>query len=666
MAISRMKRVSIVAHSSKRKEIVDRLHDLGIVDIIDISDSKVEGDPDGVDARMEEADWAGKLNRIQSALNFISSYVKEGRSFIDSFFPQKLVVSSEERERIIREFDYEEFYQKCRKCEADLHEIRNRRDALEGQLTLLREWEDLPFTMDEIRRGTEKTRIVLGTLPTTNYEAALSDLSKLSEEFHAEVLSTKGGSMRVVVFVHREVADSLLNVLLRYDFEFESFDTQFEGTPREVASAVERDLAALEKRESEVLRRVGELASERDKLKVCYDYIAERKNALDIGERFLRTRSTFVVDGWIKEEDIESLMEAMGDFEESEVRFEDPRDDESVPVDFRNNRLLKPFELVTRLYSSPSYTRGIDPTPLIALPFALFFGICLTDAGYGIALVIMSQLILARKGIAEGAKMLLWLLTISGIVTVLPGALTGGWFGPDLIKFPLFAFLRKLVLFDPLAGQGPIIFLGVALSLGIIQIFVGLITKACMHIKAGEWIEAIVDKIVWVLFISFAIATIAISRKYLIGLLVSAVVVVLGPAIKAAAAKRGIRGILGGIGAGLYALYGSTGFLSDILSYSRLLALGMATGVIAMVINVLAKLVLGSPSNFFNHGMGIIFFAAVFFGGHLFNILINTLGGFIHTTRLQFVEFFPKFFESGGRAFSPFRREGTYTIVEEI
>ncbi|MEA3485698.1 MAG: V-type ATPase 116kDa subunit family protein, partial [Candidatus Aerophobetes bacterium] len=302
----------------------------------------------------------------------------------------------------------------------------------------------------------------------------------------------------------------------------------------------------------------------------------------------------------------------------------------------------------------------IDPTPFLAPFFALFLALCLTDGGYGIILALTAYLIPKKIRVGESGERLFSILFISGLITIVVGTITGGMFGIRLSQLPpFFGALKRLTLFNPI--KQPMVFLVLSLSLGIIHLLIGIALALWEDLKRGDVISAILDHLSWIVLILgailFGLSKLGILSKFLAA--PGLIMFLSGGIILFLFIGRKSKSLLARLGKGAYELYGLISLFGDVLSYSRLLALGLATSVIATVVNLIANMALGIP---FIGPVGMILILIL---GHLGNIAINTLSGFIHTARLQFVEFFGKFYEGGGGNFTPFKQEGKYTIMEK-
>ena len=397
-------------------------------------------------------------------------------------------------------------------------------------------------------------------------------------------------------------------------------------------------------------------------LMIAHDHFVEEARRISASGLLGATERVGVMQGWIRADEFERLY---GDVERvvdsAEVMTIEPEEGEEPPIELKNKPVMRPFEVITEMYGMP-HAKEVDPTPLAGPFFALFFGFCITDAGYGIVLVALSLLLM--KYLQVGRK-ILWLGFAGGIMTIVMGAITGGWFGvtPDILPSWLgwVGTLRQaLMQFDPL--EEPMTMFAWAIALGFIQITFGLAIKMVEDFRHKDIWAGIFDQLTWIILLwsALLIGLIKMGKvpeSYMPGIKWLAIVAALG---MIGFTNRVSKNPAVRMGAGIYKLYNvATSSLGDILSYTRLLALGMATGGIAMVINVVALIAKDIPV------IGIPAMILVLVGGHSFNIAVNALGGFVHSARLQYVEFYPKFFEGGGRPFRPFKKELRYTRLVE-
>ena len=403
-----------------------------------------------------------------------------------------------------------------------------------------------------------------------------------------------------------------------------------------------------------------EISKENIKLMSLYDYFHNLLNEKKVAGYSRSTSYTFILEGWVKKEEVQKLFKEFKDCSSLEIIVQKPEEKEerNVPVALSNKSLFKPFELVTELYGVPRYFE-IDPTPFLAPFFALFLAVCLTDGGYGIILALLAYLIPKKFEVGKGGKKLFSILFASGLVTIGIGIITGGMFGVEIVTLPpFFSPIKRLVLFSPI--KQPLVFLLISLAIGVIHLLTGIILELWENIKRGEIISAILDQASWIILIIGAILF-GMGKIKVLGNFFTTfglIMFLFGIGTLFFFSGRKSKSLLARFGKGAFELYGLIQLFGDVLSYTRLLALGLATSVIATVVNTIAKMFLGVPL------IGPVLVVVILIVGHLGNIGINCLSGFIHTARLQFVEFFGKFYEGGGKSFTPFGQEGKYTLIK--
>ncbi|MFH1470884.1 MAG: V-type ATPase 116kDa subunit family protein [Candidatus Micrarchaeota archaeon] len=408
------------------------------------------------------------------------------------------------------------------------------------------------------------------------------------------------------------------------------------GTPKEMiakATSEEKELA------KQRIQLIAEARKHQENIvifKAAHDYLRAEKRKSEALMRSKGTKNTILISGWIRERDEEKIASLKG----CEFELSDPEGD-NAPTDLDNGPILKPLETVTKVFGVPRYTE-VDPTPYLAVFFVLSMALCLTDAGYGLMLAVLASILYLKYGL-KFAMLLLY----AGIVAIVVGVLIGGWWGDLGNSIPLF----RPILYPN--GITPIDFLVLSLSIGILQITLSQLIAAREKLRKGDWVSALLDHVPWVVFL-LAIASIgldmagAISFKYGIYIAGGCVLLVI------LTRGRNEKSILGKIVSGIFSPYDLVAYMGDILSFSRLLALGLTSGLIASAINLLAMLSWGIPL------VGIILAPLILILGHTFNLLLSTLSAYIHSSRLQYVEFFNRFYSGGGFSFQPFSKNYRY------
>jgi V/A-type H+-transporting ATPase subunit I len=428
------------------------------------------------------------------------------------------------------------------------------------------------------------------------------------------------------------------------------------GTPAEEMQRIDRAIIKerekIERREA----RAIELTKHLPKLKMVADYMYWQKQKHNVISRSVMTNDTLVFEGWVPKNHIVDVRNSIANKTELFALEEiEAAEDEIPPVEIENNAIVKPFESITRLYGLPG-TTDIDPTPYLAGFFFVFFGVALSDAGYGLVLATLTGALLWRYRIRGGAQTLMRVLFLGGISTFFVGLLFGGYFGIDPSTLP--APLKAIQAFDPIQNPLPVFYL--SLGLGVIHVLTGLALGIVREAKRGNIIDGILDKAPWIamfisliLFVGYKIELLAGSADmYNLFIFTSLFAIIITQGRKA---KNPFMKLLKGV----LSLYNSIQYFSDILSYSRLLALGLATSALALAVNIIADLINNAVPI-----VGPILMVAILIGGHIFNLGINILGAFIHSARLQFIEFFSKFIIGSGKQYKPFKRQERYVVIE--
>jgi V/A-type H+-transporting ATPase subunit I len=553
-----------------------------------------------------------------------------------------------------------------------------------------------------------------GTVPSNGSERIRAMLREASPLASVAEYGGVGLRQAWIVLAHRSELETIRAALAATQFVEVAFPDLADYPVEESAHAKAR-IAEIEASMSAAEIAAKELSDEHYARAVTIaEAVDGDRTSAHILERVGRTERAFTITGWVRASRDEELLTALAPWHESlDVETRDPLDDENPPVELDNPRFLRPFEALTDLYGRPSY-RELDPTPLLAPFFLLFFAICISDVGYGAMLIAGSWLIKNKLDVAPGVKRFLDLMMIGGAGAMAVGVLFASYFALPVESLP--PFLRSMQVLDPLA-QLPT-FLVAAIGLGVVQVFFGVGIAAYDAFRSGDpgaavfeqlstiFLFAMIGVCAWgystgaplvgrIALVVGLVGTMLMQGRTLeaalgqpevpvwdrafgwtwlaVVLAWTASLAVGGPGyflwifggvtiaglFVSKTVRRSVVSLLGG----MYAVYGMSSFLGDILSYTRLAALGLSGALVGMVFNVLAKMVWDPVAGLWASGgigwlwsaLVVVAAAAVFVFGHVFNVVINLLGAFVHPARLQFVEFFSKFYSGGGRPLSPFR-----------
>ena len=636
MGIAKMNKLYLVAHQAEKDKVLAILQQLGVLEVSDLQakDGESQAWAEMVEEDHEQEALQSletRLADVRFSLDFLHRYYRSKKSLLAALNDSKMIVNSVELNGNATEWDKvsTNVYAALRKIDEKLMLLRNEETRLQNLKLQLTPWAKLDVPLEEIK-ATPVVRVELGTLPTAELGQAKEELAAAAPTCYLQEITSDRGESFVIMLYHVSSADDVLTILKQRNFNRQNFP-QLVGTAAENLKRIEEELAKAEGERKAALAGAAEQVKYRDQLNYFLDYLTLERDKKQVVANLARTGNAFILEGWICEADLPGLKKKLAAACETvEVLAREPEEDEAFPVVLENNPLFAPFEFITKLYRTPG-PRSLDPTPMLAPFFIVFFGLCMTDAGYGVIIALLG--IIGLKLIKTGpARNLMWIFLAGGLSTVLFGWLVGGWFGLPLLGAPLF--------FDSLAD--PMRMLIYAFALGIIQIFFGMFIQFYRLARQGKILDAIFDVGLWFLLIVGLLLFIAPGMG---GIAQSMALAGAGGLILTQG--RAQPTLIKKFFSGLLSLYNITGYLSDVLSYSRLLALGLATAVIALAINTMAGLLAGHP-------IGYVVMVFVLLGGHAFNLVINTLGSYIHASRLQYIEFYNRFYEGGGRAFVPF------------
>lgn len=673
MAMLRMQRINIYALLKHCKGILETLQRRGVVEIenLNIEDSVFFKEDTGA----MQAQYARSANVARSALEILDEYKKEKKGLLSSF-KGRTPISRQEYDNLVDSssdilkaaYDIVSYQKNIEQNEAEIIKYESQLEAIRPWLSL-----DVPMNFS----GTASTKAFIGKFAGKKSSGdilkALAQTDPDIERVEVDVISSDENQTCVFILCSNIEAEALSDALRKIGFEYPSYQSPV--LPKEREKEIIRHINNRKGRILENENNITALVSYRTKLKFLEDYYVMKAERYKAYDELSMSNNTFVLTGYIPERESEKLKAYLEEHFDAEVELE-PSDTKETPVVLKNNKFSEPVESVLATYSYPD-RREADPTAIMAIFYYIFFGMMFSDAGYGLVMALACGIMLLKfknmePGLKKSVKMFFW----CGVSTTIWGLLFGSFFGDAVsvisttffgVQAPDIPGLVKPIWFNPV--DDPMRMLMFSFALGIIHLFTGLGICAYNNIRHKDYLAVLYDVISWYLLVGGGIlALLSLDMMgNIAGFTLPAVFLKIGGIMAAVGAviilffagresKNPIKRFL----KGLYGLYGTTGYLSDILSYSRLLALGLATGVIAQVFNQIGSM-MGSSV------IGIILFCLIFLIGHLLNIGINALGAYVHTNRLQFVEFFGKFYKGGGREFKPFKiNTKHYTVKEEI
>ena len=649
MAILKMKKLRLMAVRSKKDELLRELIRHGCVEF-----SELEGEIQGSQLEnlvsRESSDTAtlkSQYTSLNHAIALLNTYAPK---------KEKMLSAKPELEDVVFLDDtgltgalriaetIEGYDSRIKRISAEESRQRSIIESLQPWLDL-----DLPLNTE----GTERCGVLMGTIsgkiPLDQVQAAIEAVDEESELFQ---INEDKRDRYVLLVAMREKIPAMQECLRGFAFSASNM-SGMNGTAKECMLQARQQLNELAKEKAGCVENIVAEAVRRDELKLAADRVSTKIALAEADEKLYGTESTVVMEGWIPEEREEELIKVFEDFgcawetltpEESEYP--------EVPVKLRNNKLTNALNMVTDMYSLPAYG-SLDPNPLMAPFFILFYGLMMADMGYGLLMIIAALVAMKKIKPRRGTLSFCQLLLYGGISTFVMGALTGSFFGNALEQIGIILDLGEgwgvlPALFNPMTDS-MMVLIG-AMVLGLIHLNTGMVINFVKKVKRGQLADGIWEEgALWVTFIGAGLLALGLGN--IAGV---PVVLVIGLLMVFYGGSRSAKGF-GKLLSIFTTLYNTaTGWFGDILSYSRIMALMLAGSVIATVFNTI-----GAIAN------NIVFFAVIFIIGHSLNFALNLLGCYVHDLRLQCLEYFGKFYEDGGRPFNPLEVQTKYYNVAE-
>ena len=640
MSIAKMKRLRLIALNEQKDDLLAGLLHVGCVEVTE---------PEG---KLSDPEWKALVHKDESSLPEVRARSNALSSAMDALKKYAKIKGGlfEIRSDITEEalFDDELLEKEMKNAETinnlvrDIAQNFSRENRLASQKGSLAPWMRIDWDLN--RESTDFTDITFGSCPVkTDLEELEDALAKEVPEAEITLVSEDRELKYLMMVSHKESTQAAMDVVRRFSFTAIHFK-DMPGTAAESTERLDSEMEFLRQKRAEMEQEIISFKDEYPRMKICADRLVQDAEKQAVQERFLAGDTVFFMEGWVPEKKIPALEKELEKFQ-CAVEFSDPQEGDEVPVLCQNSKLVDPMHMVVEMYSLPAYD-GIDPNPLIFPFFVFYFGFMFADMGYGLIMLLVSLFVIKKYNPKKTMGQMMHLGVLVGISTMVCGFFIGSLFG-DSVTVISETFMGKSralwSLIDPLKDPMTVLYFGIVL--GIIQMVFGQCVKIYMAFRDGEGTEALLDVVPWwIMGISIVIAVVT-GKMWVILIGCAALVLTQG---------RNKPTIPGKIFGGIASLYDTTSWLGDILSYARLMALMLATTVIASVVNILATL----PGN-------IIAFVIIFVIGHVFNLGINLIGTYVHAARLQYLEFFGKFYKDGGVPFKPLAYDTKYVDVVE-
>ena len=659
MAILKMKRLRLMLARSEKDRLLRALIRLGCVQF-----SELEEDVQALDVlhrdESETLSLRGEHNTLLRAVELLDKYVPEKKPLL-SAMPEvdgETLLRGDEADMLALSDEIIAADDRIRRIAAE----DSRERAL---IESLQPWRELDLPLDI--EGTERSRVLLGSLPLKISPDSVRDaIDAVTEEAELFPVSEDKKARYVLIICAKEAFADIQEALRAFDFTAQSFPGM-SGPARQCIARSEAARSSLEREKAACQAKITALAAQRDALKLAADR-AEAKLAMSqAADLSLSTEDVLVMQGWVPAEKEEALEKLLSGFD-CAWELEEPAEAEypEVPVSLKNNKLTNALNMVTDMYSLPAYGT-VDPNPLMAPFFILFYGLMMADIGYGLIMIAAALVALKKLKPRGGSLAFCQLLLYGGIATAAMGVLTGGFFSDipyQLVHLfnPNSTWPGLWYLFSPEKNSTTVLY--GSMVLGMLHLNTGMVVSAVQKVKNGDKAGAIWEEgSLWVILLgALLLATDMLLVKNEVLHIAALAVLAIGVVMLLFGAGRNAKGF-GKVTAAFGAIYNTaTGWFGDVLSYSRIMALMLAGGVVGKVFNTVAIMPAQSGGvNVFT----MLAFVIIFVLGHAMNFALNLLGCYVHDLRLQCLEFFGKFYSDGGKPFKPLKFGGKFVRAKE-
>jgi V/A-type H+/Na+-transporting ATPase subunit I len=643
MAIVKMNKFTLLAFESQKDKLLEELQKFEGVHFVNLQEEELLEKheelktlkKDGLNSKYSE--YEENLSKIKFSLDFLNKYIPQ-KSGIKALMEGKRTLSFSEIDGLVEKSNWKQTYTSLKDKENLLSQLYNEKSKYETEIAFLKNWENFDASFKDLK-NLKMVSYFAGTIAKQYGEAFKSDFEAAVTAGYYEIINVDNQDMYLLAIVNKEDMEKTYEIMKRYGFN--SLPLTYDENPKKLIQNYSSRINGICKELEDARNEIMSYEQRLPELELAFDYYSNGLIRMNASMNFLKTGNVIAIVGWnpsdLNDELDSAVKTSVGD--NYVLTFNEVSEDEieEVPIRLKNNKMVSAFESITEMYSLPLYNE-IDPTPLLTPFYFAFFGMMVGDAGYGIVVAIAAILALRFLKLDEKTKNFVRFFFYLGIASTIFGAIYGSYFG-DAIKIP--------GLINP--GKDINTILIMSIVFGVIQIFFGLGIKAYMIIRDGKYLEAFYDVGSWVMALVGAGlfgagSMIGLSPS---GITIAKYVMFAGMILIVATQGRAAKSFGARLGSGLYALYGITSYVGDLVSYTRLMALGIAGGSIAGALNLLIS---------YFPGISLFIVGPIFFVlAQVFNLLLSLLGAYVHTCRLQYVEFFSKFYGGGGKPFAPLK-----------
>jgi len=659
MAQARLLKMHILAPQARRDELMDWLYGLNAVHVLDLATRLATDEETAALVRTFRPNlrgWHLEMSRADFLIDCMERYgdIKKGK--FGGLLPDRVHVSEEEWATLLEDVDLRGLYTECEALDVRFKQLVAEGAELEREMQRLAPWRELDVDMEDLA-GTAGVSVVLGSLLEKDWPDFMARLEEFCPHSAAVIINRCLRSIYLVVMLSGSEEPQFAPLAQSYGFE----QLAVRAPAGRVADEIARLSAALDGVQSEregISTRAGELSKSYSGVIACRDYIVNALQREEAKASLAHTQQVIALEGWVDEarrSELESAATGLG--EDTSLSFSAPAEGDEPPTLLANRRAVRPVEALVGLYGFP-HGHETDPTTIMAPFFIFFFGLCIGDVGYGAALAFLSWLMIKKLDVSDNVKRFFRLFMYCGFASILAGVLTRGYFGINAEHLP--GWMKFTGSFDTL--NAPISIMVFCAALGLLHMWIGVFIEMWDNARNNSWWDGICEQgttlIMWA-----ALPALVIGYAAKIGLIKSIgwYLLIAGAAGIVFLSNKSSKTWAGKLFGGLFNFYGSIGgTIGDVASYMRLYALGLATVLIADVVNRMGVMMFQAIPI-----LGILLMLLVFAVGHTFNLAVNLISAFVHPLRLQYVEFFGKFYEDGGKPFRPLGITCKKTVIEK-
>ena len=647
MAVRKMEKVTAIAPLNRQNRLLSCVQSLQSFEVISLGDSRSNSEIIYQYFQKKAnsnkfIEYERKLLEVTEALSFLEEHSK-APGMLSKLKTKRQKITLKELESLITSGEYLDEVKKAKELRKREEELLRMREELKYKEEELNRWKSFKAKMDEIERLT-LTGCLLGTVAGAQHGSFVREINGIKPIVATNHYETKD-RVYYSIFYLKKNKERVGCILNKYIFEKVDFD--FPGTPLEEYENIKKQIEELVQEEKDLRKEFKGSVDSINLLQRSEEALLALIEQEKVKEYILASDHLFIIQGWLPVEEKEAFMEVLREALEPNTcicEFTEPNIDEygDIPIDLKNNKVVKPFETLTETYSLPKYDE-VDPTPFMTPFYLVFFGMMVADVGYGLVLLLAILFIKLKLNPGKKLEKNIDLFFYLSFPTITWGFIYGSIFGVALPYEPLLSTSKDITM---------ILFLSVAF--GFVQICTGLLIKGVQKIKNKEYLAGIEEGFAWQgILIGAALAMagmmlLANNIVFYLGIalaVLGALLVVLLPAVQG---RNKVKGVF----KGAYNLYGVTSYAGDLVSYTRLMALGISGGSIATAFNMLITFMPGP----LKWTLGVVLIILL----HALNIFLSYLGAYVHGMRLQYVEFFGKFYEGAGRKFAPLKIKEKY------